>query len=424
MVILIKANLLCNFECRYCYQHPIRPEEQVINYEAVEATIKSLHAKELERKKKNCKKGEKVKGPTIGLHGGEPTLLPKSEIERFLKLSCELNGYSSIQTNGYLIDDDMIELFRKYNTGVGISIDGPWPLNELRGVGDSQQRKKQTTKILKIIDKLRKTKLPEKYWGKDKDGKPKESYIRVSVIAVLHKKNALGDRRETIKQWVKGLHEKNIRGRLNPCCCGDPEIDLTPEEAAEAYSDLFDFMIENGIYGFSPFRDIINTLKGNSNVVCVFRECDPYCTPSAISVLHDGNTGVCLRLHMDTKSYLRNEPMRRTRSDVLKQSDCKDCKWWNHCYGGCCGLAIDWDWRNKDRYCLMYKTLFEKATNALKFFGIKGKSRNIRKTQENQRFEHIDGDVRHIDSDLGSQEHWDGSEHLDGNLRHLDSDVT
>ena len=425
MVILIKANLRCNFVnedgvgCKYCYQHPIRPEDEVIDYEAVEATIRTLHAEGVEEREKHDQKSGKPqrsrtksgkpKGPTIGLHGGEPTMLPKSAIERFLKLSHELTGHSSIQTNGYLIDDDMIEMFKKYNTGVGFSIDGPWPLNELRGFGDVQQRKKQTAKILKTIDKVRKTKLPEEHWSKDKDGNVKDPYIRVSIISVLHKKNALGDRLETLKQWVKSIHEKGIFGRLNPCCSNNPDIDLTPEEAAETYSDLFDFLVENGIDGFSPFKDINNSIKGEREVVCVYKECDPYCTPSCQPVMKDGSVGVCLRLHQDGKQYPRHEPMRNTRGDVLKQSDCKDCEWWENCYGGCIGLAVDFDWRNRDRHCLLYKTLFEKTKNMLKFMRIHPKQRGSPPK---------DGSSRSRGGD-----HWDGFEHLDGDWRHIDSDV-
>ncbi len=419
MVILIKANLRCNFAnedgvgCKYCYQQPIRPEDEVIDYEAVEATIRRLHAKGLEKRGKSSRKDGKPRGPTIGLHGGEPTMLPKSAIERFLKLSHELNGNSSIQTNGYLIDDDMIEMFKKYNTGVGISIDGPWPLNELRGFGDVQQRKKQTAKILKTIDKLTKTKLPEKYWSKDKDGNSKESFIRVSVIAVIHKKNALGDRLETLKQWVKTLHEKRIYGRLNPCCSNNPNIDLTPEEAAETYSDLFDFLVENGIDSFSPFKDINNSIRGESEVVCVYKECDPYCTPSAQTVMKDGSVGVCLRLHQDGKQYPRHEPMKCTRGDVLRQSDCKDCDWWENCHGGCIGLAVDFDWRNRDRHCLMYKTLFEKTKNMLKFMRIRPKQKKSPPR----------GGPPPSGGGGGGGDHWDGFTHVDGDWKHIDSDV-
>jgi len=193
---------------------------------------------------------------------------------------------------------------------------------------------------------------------------------------------------------------------LNPCCCGKPEIDLTPSEAVEAYTDLFDFMLEEGLSGWSPFRDIINSLKGDKNVVCVYRNCDPFCTHSATSVLNDGSTGVCLRLYTDGKVYLRAKEESTIRSDVLEQTDCKDCPWWKYCYGGCTGLSKDFDWRNKDRYCEVYKALFEKASNIMKVFRIKAKDKSKQgKSKSSGEYDHLDGD-----------------EHLDGDTRHLDSD--
>lgn len=407
MPIYIKASLACPFHCEYCYEHPFRPDEQNIDYDAVEASIRKIHWEKY--------KGEKdPKGASrVGLHGGEPLFQDKKIVERLLKLCFELDGRSSIQTNGYLIDDDIIGMFKKYKTGVGVSVDGPWPLNELRGIGTPEERKKQTAKVLDNLYRLR-----------DED-------INASVIAVIHKKNALGDRREALKNWIKELHSRRITGRLNPCCCGNPEIDLTPEEAADFYSDMYDFLVKNGIGGWSPFRDVVNSLKGEGSVVCVFRECDPYHTPSCLPVFDDGGVGVCLRLYTDGKTYLRAPKKSDIRSNVLTQTDCKGCKWWKHCYGGCIGLSVDFDWRNKDRYCLVYKTLFERVANTLKMLQIKPKKRGEKKGKSPQKqrgagghtdgFEHIDGDTRHVDSGIGSNDHTDGFEHLDGDTRHLDS---
>uniref|UniRef100_A0A6M3M7B4 Putative radical SAM superfamily protein n=1 Tax=viral metagenome TaxID=1070528 RepID=A0A6M3M7B4_9ZZZZ len=406
MPILLKMNLDCNFRCEYCYEKPIRPEDEIIDHEAVERTIRELWEKKGGKGKNGKPRRDRrgnYCGPKITLHGGEPTILPRKDFERYLKLAFELTGRSGIQTNGYLIDDDMIELFKKYRTSVGISIDGPWPLNELRGVGSKADKKKQTDRILKTIGKLKKTEIPREFWKKDKDGKEIPAYIGVSVIAVIHKKNALGERRETLKRWVKELTDMGVTGRLNPCCTGNPDIDLTPLEAVEAYTDLCDFMFEHGIDKWSPFKDIINSLKGKDEVVCVYRNCDPYCTHSATTVLNDGSVGVCLRLYGDGKKYLRASEETTMRSDVLEQTDCKDCPWWEHCYGGCTGLSKDWDWRNKDRYCEMYKALFVKISNTLKALGVKKKSRNRPKDSRASRghqdgIEHIDGDRRYVDS--------------------------
>jgi len=423
MPILLKMNLKCNFRCKYCYQRAIRPEEEIINHKAVEETILRLWEQGGGKDPKTGKpklndKGQYC-GPQITLHGGEPTVLPIEDFERYLKLSHRLTGCSGIQTNGYNITDAMIQMFKKYHTHVGISIDGPYPLSENRGNGTPELRKKMVAKIFKNMDKLRKEK------------------ISLSVIAVIHKQNALGERREILKKWVKELDSKGITGRLNPCCSGIDEIDLTPDEAIEAYTDLYNFMLEEGLSQWSPFKDIINSFKGESEVVCSFRGCDPYCTSSAITVLNDGTIGVCLRLYGDGKKYLRAITTSSLRQEVLYKNDCAGCEWWQHCYGGCSGLSVDWDWRNKDRYCELYKVLFEKTDNMFKALRIQ-KPRQAPSPsssgiptggfgQHNDGVEHLDGDTRHLDSDNHTDsdnttgDHTDGIEHQDGVLKHLDS---
>jgi radical SAM protein with 4Fe4S-binding SPASM domain len=305
-------------------------------------------------------------------------------------------------------------MFKKYKTGVGISIDGR---NEFRGTGTIEERKKQTAKILNTINLLR------------------EEDVSTSVITVIHKKNALGDRREILKNWILELNNKKIGGRMNPCCCGKEDIDLTPEESADFYSDMFYFLLRNGVGGWSPWKDMINSRLQREPVVCVFKPCDPYSTPSCTPVFDDGGYGVCLRLYTDGKIYQRSDKRTDLRTSVLRQTDCKGCPWWKNCYGGCVGLSIDFDWRNKDRFCLMYKTIFKNIENVLKSLQIKPKKKpeRIEKAQSRGEdhtdgIEHIDGESRHLDSDIDQlwedfspNDHQDGIEHIDGDTRYLDS---
>ena len=392
MPILLKMNLKCNFNCDYCYQAPLRPSDEIINHKAVEETILKLWelggGKDDKTGKMKVNEHGNYCGPIITLHGGEPTILPTYDFERYLKLSHRLTGSSGIQTNCFNITDNMIRIFKKYKTHVGISIDGPWPLNELRGHGTPKMRQEQTERVTSNMDRLH------------KEG------ISTSVISVIHKRNADKSRRNEFKSWVKELTEKGITGRLNECCTGNPDIDLTIPEAIDFYSDMYDFMIENGYYQWSPYKDIMNSFKGEKEVVCSFRGCDPLCTSAATSILNDGSIGVCLRLYGDGKKYLRTEPAVYTKREVLRATDCSGCEWWEHCYGGCSGLSSDFDWRNKDRFCELYKALFKKTQSLLKFVKIQPKKNMDQPPQK-----------------LDGENHMDGIEHMDGDKLHLDSDM-
>jgi len=74
---------------------------------------------------------EREGGP-FTLFGGEPLLLPLADLEELFRWGMEEYGHSGIQTNGILISDEHMRLFKTYNVDVGVSIDGPGELNDLR----------------------------------------------------------------------------------------------------------------------------------------------------------------------------------------------------------------------------------------------------------------------------------------------------
>jgi uncharacterized protein len=66
----------------------------------------------------------------IILHGGEPLLLGKDRLQSWVKTVRErvkayTNPYFSMQSNGVLIDDDLIDLLAELRVSIGISVDGP-----------------------------------------------------------------------------------------------------------------------------------------------------------------------------------------------------------------------------------------------------------------------------------------------------------
>jgi uncharacterized protein len=385
MGILVVCNLRCNFNCKYCYQGPVRKvKEDQVEYDIDK--ILDIIRKEYEATKSD-----------ITLHGGEPTVMPKGDIEKILKLSFELSGKSSIQTNGYMLDEDLFQLFLKYKTTVGFSIDGPYPLNQFRTFGDEKKREEVTNKILKNMDRC------------------VELKISTSVICVIHKANGVGERREMLKKWLLELRDKRITGRLNVCGSEDPEIALTPEELKSFYLDMFDFLAMNEVLYWSPFSDFVNSITGVGEVVCTFAEQkDPYCTPSVEEIKPDGSISSCSRITYDGRLYSRSLTYSDIRSQILKDTDCKECKYWDYCHGGCCSNGIDGDWRRKDKYCEAYKAIFEKTLKYLKMFRIQTK---LEKQQTQQSDQNKDDPCQH------GGDYTDDINHVDGIYTHEDSDL-
>ena len=386
-MLLVKMELGCNFKCEYCYQREMRSKGVPDwNLETVLSAI------------------EKYSGNReIVIHGGEPLTLPDDALEKLLRLSYEKTGKSSLQTNGYLISQQHIELFKKYKTSVGLSLDGYYPCNKFRGVGDDAARRQQTERVIANLHRLVEAKVP------------------VSIIAVISKANAI-ENRELFKKFILDMDALGVRGRMNPCCSGLEHVDLTIAEAKDFYGDMYQFLLENGIHGWSPWKDIINSLQGKPEVVCIFRNCDPYATQSATPILPNGEVGVCLRLYADGKIYLRAKET-NMRSDLLAETECNGCVWFQYCMGGCSGSAYDFDWRHKDRFCDVWKMLFERTAKTLQFIGFSSRKCDVKQCSHSDGIEHIDGATRHLDGFINQENqngHTDGVEHLDGCIRHLD----
>jgi uncharacterized protein len=264
-------------------------------------------------------------------------MLPKNDVKKILFKGKELYGRMSIQTNGTLIDDDFIKIFKEANVGVGLSYDGPGKLSKFRFYGNFKNT------LDEKIEKMIKIGIP------------------VSIIVVLSQANAGTDKLlSQFKSWLLQLNKMKISGRINPC--GDaPECELSLKRITEVYLDLADFSLRNGLR-WSPFTDVINALQAKDRV-CIFSGCDFYHTPSAAELLGDGEVTNCMRNNKE-EIYLRYPVKYDLRKQILPQvpqenGGCKDCKYWTACYGSCSGLGINGDWRNKCYLCPVWKELFK-----------------------------------------------------------------
>ncbi|GAJ08793.1 unnamed protein product, partial [marine sediment metagenome] len=253
---------------------------------------------------------------------------------------------SSIETNATLIDKDFIELFKKYKTHVGISLDGPGELSKYR------MSARKANKVNELIPQL------------IKEG------LGVSVIAIVSKSNA-----ETLelqgrfKEWLLVLKGLGVGGRLNPCSGeGVAEYELDMNTLTEFYLDLANFCIRNGV-SWSPLSDMSLRMRSRG-AVCVFMGCDHYHTSSATVILGDGSITNCMRTNQGD-IILRHPAKYNTRDELLQEipqehGGCQGCEFWYACHGGCPSEAINADWRNRSLFCPMYKELFKFYGNLMK----------------------------------------------------------
>lgn len=320
MTILVDVSLKCNFNCKYCYNAQKRDNfDENINLEIIKEGIK--------------KAVEITKDNQVVLHGGEPLCWGKDIVEDLAKyVYDQLDMKLGIQTNGYLIDDEYVSLFKKYKVNLGISIDGYHPLNILRCDGN------KTEKILNNIYRVVEEKIP------------------TGLISVIHRYNGLPKYYNLMKKFISDMDKLGLKSRLNPCLHSDDNITLNIREAKAFYLEMARFVTEQGIRGWSPFIDIINSLLGKPDYVCTFRYCDPYSTMGGVIVTPRGILSMCDKF--GTTYYERDPNPSIIRFEVLSKTDCKGCRYLFNCTGGCSANAINDDWRNKDRWCEVYYSLF------------------------------------------------------------------
>ena len=311
---------------------------------------------------------EKENAP-FSIFGGEPLLIPFHDLEEIFSWGYDKWGENSIQTNGTLIEDRHIVLFKKFNVHVGISIDGPDELNELRFIGNKEITHRFTKKTEVAIRRL------------CDEGMPPQ------LIITLHRSNASKDRLPILINWIKDLDKLGIRAaRLHLLESENQYIrdkySLSPDENIHALLNLMELQIELKNIKFDIFDDMRNMLMGkDSSVTCIWKGCDPYTTKAVRGIEGNGQLSNCGRTNKDGIDYIKSTTEGYERYISLYHTPyefggCKDCRFFLMCKGNCPGTAIDGDWRNRTEHCEVWKTIFERLEKVLLMTGLTPISRN------------------------------------------------
>ena len=125
--VVVQPTPFCNINCSYCYL-PQRDVKTVMQQSTVAALFSKIFAS-----------GWTGSGLTVIWHAGEPLVVPLSfyqaafeAIEAMRPDSLPLRH--SIQTNGMLLSPAWCDLFKRWEVGVGVSIDGPRHLHDAHRV--------------------------------------------------------------------------------------------------------------------------------------------------------------------------------------------------------------------------------------------------------------------------------------------------
>ncbi len=384
-----KTTRSCNLGCSYCYQtnaRVVHNAKSAHDYD-IDAMVESI-----EREWAWEEKNQGGSAPTV-LHGGEPLLMKKADLERLCKLNYDKHKKGSIQTNGVLLDDDHISIFKKFNIGVGVSIDGWGHLNISRQMGgDIQATLATTNKTLENMLRLCELHRPP------------------GLITVLSRANAVdepcsmehlgpGDlgyseepisKRDHLLNFLDWCAQHDIRnGRLNPCHVDvpwlRPMVELTNDELAEFWQGIIPYMNDRNFH-FGQICEIRDVLIGLGQQTCTKTYCDPINTQAERPIQEDGSIGNCEHVYAgEGVPFLRAEDnaVKDHRYILLAATPWEDggckggphgqdgentCRWWAACSGQCPGQALDGDHRYRTRFCESWAALYQAVDDDFKKF--------------------------------------------------------
>jgi uncharacterized protein len=349
--VLIEPTSACNLDCRYCYKGE-KP-----NSTMSEATFETAAQKVISYARDNNR-------PLLFVwHGGEPTLAGPDFYRHAFRYCAEhCNGHKmahTLQTNGTLLSDELLDLFVEYKISIGVSLDGP-------AVHHNSMRPSKNGESThpRVVDGIMRAR------GKGVD---------VGVLMSITKGNT-----GHIKDMFKFCRENNLTFGLNPISADlhadHSNIEISPEEylqaCIEAYDHWFyqkDFSIQvNPGYGVTRLLLSKNRLSD-----CTMSE---NCQMHFISIGPEGDVYPCNRFYGvadyrlgnivtdQLESIMAGEKRRyllgRCSSKIEK---CRDCSIAHYCNSGCMHHAVVHNGAlySPDHLCIVYKGLVEHAIKRL-----------------------------------------------------------
>ena len=326
LTIILKGTNGCNLACSYCSLGKKN------NFKCID---KSILRKTMQYA---CGLAEyrKEKEVNFILHGGEPTLVNPEIYDECIAYVKEkyagLEIIISMQTNGLVITDRFMQLIKKYDIRVGISIDGS------KKIHNSERRttagRESFEMVTKNIDKLL------------------AASVQVSCLMVLTQ-NALNENLYYLHFFAdRGLHLK-INPLLNYGETQEhPELVLEKGDYANYIIRVYEEVIQKNLNVYvSPIDKIIDGIICNHPIrECTFnKKCNKYflCFDykgdiypcgrfSDIEEMRIGN--IEKQSYVDIEKYLQKHIY--IRRDKIVSKRCSECRYLKLCNGGCSAEAL------------------------------------------------------------------------------------
>lgn len=321
-VIIFRVTSACNLNCTYCYDKENHNKNQNVNEEIISNIDSVLGYLNKLWQNENEKKH-------IIFHGGEPLLVNASTyeslIERILEEHC--NATFSIQTNGTLLTEEHIEVFKKYKVSVGISLDGyDEKTNKYRVYNNKINSFNMVMNKIKLM---------------------KQKKMKFGVIFTITKE-MIGKEKELYDFIAENKLKCDIRPAFST---STDEFVMSPDEYFEFFKNLFELWYKyTDKVSLRQITEIYEVFVGAIYTTYRCKSCinTDDCFKKFISLDVYGNLYGCNRNYNNKDFYWGNlnedtidniehkiDDVINDRKKILLNSKCKNCNMYEKCFGGC-----------------------------------------------------------------------------------------
>ncbi len=357
---LIKpASSACNLRCRYCFYADEASARRVPNFGVMSKETAGIVIKEAFS---NIDPEGTI---TFSFQGGEPTLAGIDFYRFFIKQVSDvcpegIRVHYAMQTNGCIIDEEWADFLAQNQVLVGISLDGTKEIHDMMRVDTngkgSWNRGVRTFRLLQ------------------------RHGVEVNLLCVVGRSAARRPRKIYHNLKKLGARYLQFIACLDPIgdVRGTEDWSLTPELYGRFLCDLFDAYYQDWKSGnytsIRLFDDYVHLAMGMPSGTCATSgSCGAYYVIEA-----DGGVYPCDFYALDewklgefgknTLQELQNSNRARTfyQDGKKKPEECKDCRWYRLCFGGC---KRDWIQRNgqiNNYLCPAFQSFFLYAESRIR----------------------------------------------------------
>ncbi len=345
----------CNMRCRYCFYADVSHHRSVKTYELMsQATLEALVRRAMAYADGTV---------SFAFQGGEPTLAGVAFYEQLIALQKKYNArgltvHNSIQTNGYDLPDEMIDLFARERFLVGVSLDGCDADHDRMRTGAHGE---QTAAIVR--DTLRRL---------DERG------VEFNILCVVNAHVAARPC-ETFEA-LKGYRYLQFIACLDDLDGQAREYSLTPAAYGHFLKQTFDLyeraFWDDRAVSVRLFDNYLGILMGRESESCAMRgvcavyylvEGDGGVYPCDFYVLDPWHMG-----NVNEASFYKLEQSAVGRAfreaSTYVSPECRACRWRALCRGGCRRDREPFtDGRpGLNKWCESYQSLFEHAFDRMR----------------------------------------------------------